>query len=102
VNNVADFGTLEEAAQLLVPPGSRVIAAASATHTAPLPGSEDPPSERTYYVYDFSRGGVRGSLVACAKRGQVYVAIAASTRPDADSGAAARLHAVADSFRVLG
>ncbi len=126
VNDIADFGTLEDMAGLLVPPGARLLASSSATFTAPSPtaAADEVPLERTYYTYEFERRGLHGCLVAAAKYGKVcvwcpvrccvraasvltaaqqaYVLLASNSSAAFDDAAAARLHAVASSFRVVG
>jgi hypothetical protein len=73
VNDISDFGTLEEVAALLVPPRATLVSASAATYTvaSPVAAPDDPPLPRTYYTYDFVRGSLHGSLVATAKFGKV-------------------------------
>ena len=65
VNSVADFGTPEEAAAVLAPPGSALKSAS----TLELEG-------RTYYRLAFERRGALGCLQTAARSGRVIVALA--------------------------
>jgi hypothetical protein len=73
VNDIADFGTLEEVAALLVPPRAKLLASSSAQHVAPSPtaAADEVPLDRTYYTYEFTRGALHGCLVAASKYGKV-------------------------------
>jgi len=103
VNDVSEFGGPDEAQALLVPPGARVTASSQQTHAGTSEGlEEEAPVERSYYLFEFTRGALHGVLVAAAKRGKVFVAILTDAAPDFDEAAAERLRAAARTFRVLG
>ena len=69
VNDVADFGTVDEAASLFVPPRAKLLASSAAVHPA-LSGDNEP-LPRTYFSYEFALGAASCVLVAAAKRGKV-------------------------------
>ncbi|GAX72657.1 hypothetical protein CEUSTIGMA_g113.t1 [Chlamydomonas eustigma] len=77
VSDITAFGTIEEAAQVLLPRGSVVLTASSEvqqipSRETPLGVVEIPP--KTYYRYDFlAPNGLHIFLSVAAQRGQVYV-----------------------------
>lgn len=71
VNDVADWGTLEEAASLFVPPRAKLLASSAVVHLAPALSDGSEPVPRTYYSYEFALGAATCFLVAAAKRGKV-------------------------------
>jgi hypothetical protein len=89
VNDVADFGTLEEAASLFVPPRAKLLASSAVVHVAPPLSADTEPLPRTYFSYEFALGAATCYLVAAAKRGKVRCSSAPSERsaPAADARA---------------
>lgn len=71
VNDVADFGTLEEAASLFVPPRAKLLASSAVVHLSPALSADVEPLPRTYFSYEFALGAASCYLVAAAKRGKV-------------------------------
>ena len=71
VNDVADFGTLEEAASLFVPPRASLLASSATVHTEQPSSGDGEPLPRSYFTYEFTLGGASCVLVAAAKRGKV-------------------------------
>ena len=90
VNDVADFGTLDEAASLFVPPRAKLLASASAVHLAPPLSSDGEPLPRTYFSYEFALGAASCYLVASAKRGKVRCTRVILSRLAGDACAAVR------------
>ena len=71
VNDVADFGTLEDAASLFVPPRASLLTSSATVHAEqPSPGDGEP-LPRSYFTYEFTLGSALCVLVAAAKRGKV-------------------------------
>jgi len=71
VNDVADFGTLEEAASLFVPPRASLLASSATVHAEQTPSGDGEPLPRSYFTYEFALGRALCVLVAAAKRGKV-------------------------------
>jgi hypothetical protein len=70
VNDILQLGTVQEVAQVVVPPGSTVQGATQYTLVSPArPGGEE--ITRSYYAYKFVRGPKTSFLVAGAARGKV-------------------------------
>jgi hypothetical protein len=64
VSDVSDFGSTDDAAALLVPPGASVTSATDVVKDT-----------HHYYVYGFTRRGVPGCLAAAARSGRVLIAL---------------------------
>lgn len=70
MNDIPQLGTVQEVAQVVVPPGSTVQGATQYTLVSPArPGGEE--ITRSYYAYKFVRGPKTSFLVAGAARGKV-------------------------------
>jgi len=77
VRDITGYGTPEEVAELVVPPGSTVTGYAANEKLSPsVKGKEG--IKRTYYIYKFKRNNERevGYLCAAARKGQLYVMLA--------------------------
>ena len=79
VGSIADFGSVEEAAALLAPPGSTIQRATT-----------EELDSRTYYRIAFERRGARGCLQAAARGGRVVVALSLAP-PDSEADAVCSL-----------
>lgn len=65
--DITEFGTLEEAAKMFVPAGSKIVAAAALKPT-------DSRIPRTYYLYEFlAKNDKRVAMSAAAAGGRVFV-----------------------------
>ena len=71
VNDVADFGTPEEAASLFVPPRASLLASSATVHAEQPSSGDGEPLPRSYFTYEFTLGSASCVLVAAAKRGKV-------------------------------
>jgi len=80
VNDVADFGTLDEAAALFVPPRTKLAAASAAVHISPALSEDSEPVTRTYFKYEFGLGASSCFLVAAARRGKARLLVPAPWR----------------------
>eukprot|EP00270_Netrium_digitus_P011578 TRINITY_DN369_c0_g1_i6.p1 TRINITY_DN369_c0_g1~~TRINITY_DN369_c0_g1_i6.p1 ORF type:complete len:126 (+),score=25.12 TRINITY_DN369_c0_g1_i6:111-488(+) len=95
VQDVSDFGSLKEAASLLLPGSSRIISMRSFQSSA---ATRNP---RTYYLYEFEKKGKRVAMSAAVSNGNIYV-LGAAAPGSRWREAATRLRAVARSFLLLG
>ena len=89
MKDVTEFGAIEEATPLFVPPGAKIIDATARTGE----------SGKGYYQWDFEYGAARVLLTAAVEQGNCYLlgATAASERWDASEAGFRR---AAASFRV--
>ena len=88
--DLSSWGPPDAVAQLLVPPRSAVTSSTQFTDE-----SEGGPA-RTYYAYQFTaRGSRTGALVAAAKKGFVFVALAVSASADS-----AQLTSLVETLRI--
>lgn len=103
VNDVTSFGDAAEAAKLLVPRGSTLLAANTFQVELPPRATavgvvEIPP--KTYYRYEFTTpNGLHVFMTAAAQRGRIYVC-GASTAAARWDQVGADLRAAAESFRL--
>lgn len=98
VDGIEAYGSPEEVASLVLPPGATLLSVATSTLVPPTRGDEAP-LPRQYYRYEFTRGPLRGTLLAAAHRGKAYVLLA--TRPLEAEAMSAEAAAMVASFRVL-
>lgn len=88
--DLSSWGPPEAVASLLVPPRSAVTSSTQFTE------NNSDGQAKTYYVYTFTaRGSRTGALVAAAKKGFVFVALAVSASADS-----AQLTSLVETLRV--
>eukprot|EP00897_Mesotaenium_endlicherianum_P007281 jgi/Mesen1/6581/ME000336S05805 len=93
VNDVSQFGSIQEAASVLVPAGAKLLATREYTATPRR-------VERTYYLYEFVAQGVHVAMSCVAAKGKIYVL--GATAPEGSWRAAAgRLRAAAGAFSLV-
>lgn len=105
LNDISQYGDLQEVANLLLPRGSRVVAAQSKTvqrlprDTGTVVGVVTPPPETVYRYEVLLNNGLHVSAAVAAVKGKVYV-MGASAPGDQWREAGPVLMAAADSFRL--
>lgn len=93
IKDVTDFGGIQEAAEVFLPPGTKPVATRQFTATP-----DQVP--RTYYLYEFVASGKHVALSASVAKGKVYV-LGAAADESAWRPAAGRLRAVAGAFSLV-
>ena len=88
IKDVTEFGDVDEAGSLFVPPGANLISAASRVA-----------SEKTYYAYDFEFGAARVLLTAAVEAGNVYL-VGCTASKEAWTEAEPGFKRASSSFRV--
>jgi hypothetical protein len=99
VDGIEAYGSPEEVAVLVLPPGATLDRQPTTATLVPPARSDETPLPRQYYRYEFTRGPLRGTLLAAAHRGKAYVLLA--TRPLQAEAMSGDMTAMLDSFRVL-
>lgn len=93
IRDVTDFGGIQEAAKVFLPPGTKPLATRQFTATP-----DQVP--RTYYLYEFVANGKHVALSASVAKGKVYV-LGAAADESAWRPAAGRLRAAAGAFSLV-
>ena len=88
IKDVTEFGDVDEAGSLFVPPGANLISATSRVA-----------SEKTYYAYDFEFGAARVLLTAAVEAGNVYL-VGCTASKEAWTEAEPGFKRASSSFRV--
>lgn len=94
VDDISEFGAIDEAAKLFISPGARILARREFTATWPNRGRP-----RTYYLYEYLSGGSHITMSLAASSGYVFV-MGATTPEDKWRPAAARLRAATGAFQL--
>ncbi|KAG2498419.1 hypothetical protein HYH03_003677 [Edaphochlamys debaryana] len=103
VTDVTQLGTLEEAAKLLLPKGSRVVKGSVLQVNRPPKETPAGPVElppKTYYRYEFTLNGLHVAMNISAQRGRVYVAGCSVADGALWAKYGPALRASAESFRL--
>ena len=99
IKDVREFGDVEAAAPLFVPPGATLVSADARSAPAVNPGGDD--VDKGYFTYDFEFGAARVLLTAAVEQGNVYLLGCTASKErwgDAEAG----FRRAARSFRVGG
>lgn len=97
IKDVTEFGEVNEAAPLFVPPGANLISATARVSPAGQPGGEN--VDKSYYTYDFEYGAARVLLTVAVEQGNAYL-LGCTASGDAWGRAEAGFRRAATSFRV--
>ena len=71
IKDVTEFGDVNEAAPLFVPPGARLLGATARVADSATPSGDA--TTKSYYAYDFEFGSARVLLTAAVDAGNVYL-----------------------------
>ena len=97
IKDVTEFGEVNEAAPLFVPPGANLISATARVSPAGQPGGDN--VDKSYYTYDFEYGAARVLLTVAVEQGNAYL-LGCTASGDAWGRAEAGFRRAAASFRV--
>ena len=97
IKDVTEFGDVNEAAPLFVPPGARLVSATARVSPAGQPGGDN--VDKSYYTYDFEFGVARVLLTVAVEQGNAYL-LGCTASGDAWERAEAGFRRAAASFRV--
>lgn len=106
ITDIAQLGTVEEVARLLLPAGSRVAGATvlsfpqPAKDTGTLLGAIERPPRQLYRYEVLLPSGDRAEVCVGVRLGRILL-LGATATEDAWAAAAPTLRTIADSFRVL-
>jgi hypothetical protein len=99
IKDVREFGDVEAAAPLFVPPGATLVSADARSAPAANPGGDD--VDKGYFTYDFEFGAARVLLTAAVEQGNVYL-LGCTASKERWGEAEAGFRRAARSFRVGG
>ena len=90
IKDVTEFGDVDEAASLFIPPGAKLLNAAE---------RREDTSDKSYYAYDFEFGAARVLLTAAVEAGNVYL-VGCTASKEAWTEAEPGFKRASSSFRV--
>ncbi|GAQ79660.1 hypothetical protein KFL_000350160 [Klebsormidium nitens] len=108
--DISDLGSLDKAAQLLLPPGAKILKSRVVTQEVDrgqelekvvksLPVDIDTKLKRNYYQYEFYARGQQVALAAAAQNGKIYV-VGATVPTKRWKDLAKQMRTIANSFEL--